>query len=260
MIELGPGPSFLEYLNRDRPDLLPAHQRPRGGGSARHHHRRAGLCRRHRDGRGPARDHGQRDRQPPHREGLRDRQVLGGGHRRCRGPGHRHRQALPGRARALREDRGNPAFPGGQGQPAGLDDPLQPRHGHAGHERGAAVRRLRHGQGDRQALLLRHHRRPLRGGRAPQHRLRLGLRPRLAEEAVAAGHGRRARHPRGHGGPLRCGRRRFGHRRPGHGAQAVAGGLHGHARRAPPASPNRCSRPWPSRSSTNEPAREWRPR
>ncbi|MDO5743605.1 MAG: proteasome subunit beta [Micrococcaceae bacterium] len=26
MIELGPGPSFLEYLNRDRPDLLPANR------------------------------------------------------------------------------------------------------------------------------------------------------------------------------------------------------------------------------------------
>ncbi|MFL4474771.1 proteasome subunit beta [Paeniglutamicibacter sp. MACA_103] len=28
MIELGPGPSFLEYLNRDRPDLLPGAQAP----------------------------------------------------------------------------------------------------------------------------------------------------------------------------------------------------------------------------------------
>ena len=39
------------------------------------------------------------------------------------GLGDRDRAALPGRTRALREDRGHPAHPRRQGQPAGHDDP-----------------------------------------------------------------------------------------------------------------------------------------
>ena len=56
--------------------------------------------------------------------------------------------------------------------------------GHAGSRRGAAVRRLRPGQRAGPDLLLRRHRRPLRGDRVPLGRLRLGVRPRLAEEAL----------------------------------------------------------------------------
>ena len=60
-----------------------------------------------------------------------------GGHRGRAGP------AVPGRARALREDRGHHAVAGRQGQPAGRADPRQPRPGDAGPGRRAAVRRLR---------------------------------------------------------------------------------------------------------------------
>ena len=69
------------------------------------------------------------------------------------------------RAGALREDRGRAAVPGRQGQPAGHDDPAEPRSGHAGADRRAAVRRL--GPGSRRGpdLLLRRHRRPVRGAR-----------------------------------------------------------------------------------------------
>ena len=50
-----------------------------------------------------------------------------------------------------------------------------------------AVRRLRPRRaGTGPDLHLRRHRRPVRGARLPQRRLRLGVRPRLAEEALAA--------------------------------------------------------------------------
>ena len=61
------------------------------------------------------------------REGLRRRRVLRRRHRRHGRPRDRAGQAVPGRARALREDRGHAAVPGGQGQPARHDDPRQPR-------------------------------------------------------------------------------------------------------------------------------------
>ena len=59
--------------------------------------------------------------------------------------GHRHRAdaPVPGGARALREDRGRHAVPRRQGQPARRNGARQPRCGHAGTRRGAAVRRLR---------------------------------------------------------------------------------------------------------------------
>ena len=57
--------------------------------------------------------------------------------------GHRDRAAVPGRTRALREDRGHPAHARRQGQPARDHDPRQPRSGDAGPGRRPAVRRLR---------------------------------------------------------------------------------------------------------------------
>ena len=65
--------------------------------------------------------------------------------------GHRGRAgpAVPGRAGALREDRGRAAVPGRQGQPAGHHDPAEPRPGPAGPGRGAAVRRLGPGHASR---------------------------------------------------------------------------------------------------------------
>ena len=48
---------------------------------------------------------------------------------------------------------------------------------------------------DRPHLQLRRHRRPLRGARVPLRRLRLAVRPRGAEEALARGPQRRRRHP-----------------------------------------------------------------
>ena len=84
-----------------------------------------------RHGGGPQGDDGEPDRQPGHGEGLRHRRVQPRGHRRHGGARGRARAALPGRARALREDRGHPDVARGQGQPARLDDPGEPRHGDA---------------------------------------------------------------------------------------------------------------------------------
>ena len=66
---------------------------------------------------------------------------LGHRHRRHGRGGGRDGAAVPARAGALREDRGRPALVGRQGEPAGHDDPRQPRRGHAGPGRRAAVRR-----------------------------------------------------------------------------------------------------------------------
>ena len=105
-------------------------------------------------------------------------------HRRLRRPRGRDGPAVPDRARALREDRGHHAVDGRQGQPARGADPLQPRHGDAGPRRRAAVRRLRPRDRRRPDLLLRRHRRALRGDGVPLGRLRLAVRPRRAQEAL----------------------------------------------------------------------------
>ena len=55
---------------------------------------------------------------------------------------------------------------------------------HAGPGRGPAVRRLRRGGRQGPHLQLRRGRRAVRGAPVPRHRLRLGVRPRLAEEAL----------------------------------------------------------------------------
>ena len=64
-------------------------------------------------------------------------------------------------------------------------------------------------------LQLRRGRRPVRGAPVPRHRVRLGVRPRLAEEALRRRDVRRRRDPGLHAGAVRRGRRRLGHRRPG---------------------------------------------
>ena len=116
------------------------------------------------------------------------RRVLRRRHRRHRRPRDRAGQAVPGRARALREDRGHAAVAGGQGQPARLDDPRQPR---AWPCRGCRSCRSSPGSTStrrhRPDLLLRRHRRLLRGARPPQRGVGLAVRPRRAEEAVAPG-------------------------------------------------------------------------
>jgi hypothetical protein len=118
------------------PSLLPERPSTAGGyddrRTARHDHRRRDLRRGRGHGRGPTGHDGQPHREPGDGEGLRRRRVLHGGDRRHRRGGHRAGAALPGRAGALREDRGHADVPRGQGQSARLDDPRQPRHGHAG--------------------------------------------------------------------------------------------------------------------------------
>ena len=146
---------------------------------ARHDDRRHHVPRRRRHGRRPPRHDGQRHRPARHREGLPGRRVLLRRHRRHRRAGRRAGPAVPGRARALREDRGPVALAGRQGQPARHADPRQPRPGDAGPGRRAAVRRVRLRDQRRPDLLLRRHRRPLRGARLPLGRLRLAVRPRL---------------------------------------------------------------------------------
>ena len=142
-------------------------------------------------------------------------ELLGRRHRRDGRPRDRAGQALPGRARALREDRGHAAVPGGQGQPPGHHDPQQPGHGHAGAGGRAALRRVRPRGRPRPHLLLRRHRWLLRGARPPQRGVGLAVRPRGAEEAVASGPRRRRRHPGGGRGAVRRRRRRLRHGRAG---------------------------------------------
>ena len=62
---------------------------------------------------------------------------------------------------------GDDAVPGRQGEPAGHPDPGQPGHGDAGAGRGAAVRGLRPRGQPGPDLLLRRHRRALRGDGVP---------------------------------------------------------------------------------------------
>ena len=63
-------------------------------------------------------------------------------------------------------------------------------------------------------LQLRRDRRPLRGDRVPLGRLRLAVRPRLAQEALPRRLHRRADRPGRRRGAVRRRRRRLGHRRP----------------------------------------------
>ena len=136
----------------------------------------AQLRRRRGDGRRPPRHRRQPDRPARHREGVRRRRLLPGRHRRHRRPGDRDRAAVPGRARALREDRGHPAHPRRQGQPARHDDPRQPRRRRM---QGLAVVPLFAGfdldaadaADARQDLQLRRHRRPLPRAVLPRGRL-----------------------------------------------------------------------------------------
>ncbi len=137
-----------------RPPSRPAPDPVVRGGSSRprpprHDHRGAAHGWRRGDGGRPPRHHGQPHRPARHREGLRRRRVLGHRHRRHRRTRRGARPDLPGRARALREDRGPAAVPRRQGQPARLDAPQQPRPGDAGTRRRAALRGLRRAARDR---------------------------------------------------------------------------------------------------------------
>ena len=78
--------------------------------TARHHDRRADLRRRRRHGRRPARHDGQRHRPADIEKVFPADESQLRGHRRHGGPRGRDGQALPGRARALREDRGRAAL------------------------------------------------------------------------------------------------------------------------------------------------------
>ena len=233
----GPGGLLVHRLprrHRARPAARPPPGPAAAGGrhrAARHHDRRRHLRGRRPHGRRPARHHGQPDLQPRHREGLPGRLLQRHRHRRRRGHRDRDGQALPGRARALREDRGPHAVPRRQGQPPRRDDPRQPRRRHAGPRRRPAVRRLRPRRRRRHEpgphLQLRRHRRELRGARLRRRRLRLAVRQELAEEDLAQRPARRRRHPHRRRGALRRRRRRLRHRR---------------SRPGPPALPDRLPR------------------
>ncbi len=88
-------------------------------------------------------DRGIRDRGRQDGQGLRRRPLLRDRDRRRGRTGGRDREAVPARARALREDHGRPALARGQGEPARADDPLELPDGDPGSRRGAAVRGLR---------------------------------------------------------------------------------------------------------------------
>ena len=188
------GSSFTDFLGVTAPDLLPGRRpvpqipmgdiAPHGTTIVVRH-----LRRRRPHGRRPSRHHGQPDLLARHREGLPGRRLQRDRHRRCRGHRDRDGPALPGGTRALREDRGHHALPRRQGQPAGRDDPRQPRRRHAGPGRRPAVRRLRPRRRTRHEpgpdLQLRRHRRELRGARLRRGRLRLAVRQELAQEDLA---------------------------------------------------------------------------
>ena len=229
-----------------QPGARPAAVAPRAAagagrrpGAPRHHHRRGDLPRRGRDGRRPSRHDGQRHRPARHREGLPGRRVLRRRHRRLGRHRGRDGPAVPDRAGTLREDRGDHALHGRQGQPAGRADPLQPRHGHAGPGRGAAVRGLRPRDRWRPDLLLRRDRRPLRGDRLPLGRLRLAVRPRCAEEALSRRPVRERRRDGDRPGAVRRRRRRLRHRRARPDPAHLPGGPRDHRRRWPPAARGR---------------------
>ena len=98
---------------------------------------------------------------------------------------------------------------------------------------------LRRGDGAGPDLQLRRGRRPVRGAPVPLDRLRLGVRPRLAEEALPRGHAGPRRGRGLHAGPLRRGRRRLGHRRPGPDQAHLPGRGHRDRRRVPAAARRR---------------------
>ena len=210
--------SFTEFLSAQAPTMLPSGRTLPPGAAIDAPHGTTIVTLTYAGGVVMAGDRaghdGQPDRQPRHGEGLRDRRVQPGRHRRHRRAGHRAGAAVPGRARALREDRGHPDVARGQGQPARLDDPGQPRDGDAGPVGRAALRRLRRRHRHRPDLLLRRHRRLLRGARPPQRGVGLAVRPRLAEEALPPGRHPRRRRAGGRRGALRRRRRRLGHRWP----------------------------------------------
>ena len=99
-----------------RGGALPPGQHARG--AARHDHRHRDVRRRRRHGRRPPGHDGQPHRQPRDREGLRRPTSTPRSASPARPARHRAGQAVPGRARALREDRGRADVPRGQGQPA----------------------------------------------------------------------------------------------------------------------------------------------
>ena len=158
---------------------------------ARHHRARDPLRRRRGDGRRPPRHRRLHDREPPDREGVRRRRPLRRRHRRRRRPGRRAGQALPGPARALREDRGRDPVARGQGQPARPARAGQPARGDAGLRGRAALRGLRRAPRPGPRLQLRRHRRQVRGSRLPDQRLGRRPRPQLDQGHLARGH-----HPR----------------------------------------------------------------
>src|SRR4051812_19754908 len=214
--------------------------------AARHDDRRRDLRRRRPHGRRPAGDHGQPDLAARHREGLPGRQLQRHRHRRGRRHRHRDGEALPGRARALREDRGPDAQPRRQGQPAGADDPRQPRRRPAGPGRRPPVRRVRprrrRGHRPGPDLQLRRHRRELRAARLRGRRLPLAVRAELAEEDLAARSRRRHRAALPGGGAVRRRRRRLRHRRPRSRPAALPDRLPGRRRGRRPAGRRRGGR------------------
>ncbi len=186
-----PGSSFVDLLRRVSPD--PATGGGSGSGTAPFEitHGTTVVAIRYADGvvmagdrRGDVRLH---HRQPPHREGLPGRRLLRRRHRRRRGSGRRDGAALPGPARALREDRGRAALARGQGEPARADGARQPSRGDAGLRRRAALRRVRRAPRPRPRLQLRPDRRQVRRGRLPGQRQRGSPRSQLDQGGVARG-------------------------------------------------------------------------
>ncbi len=94
-------------------------------------------------------------------------------------------QAVPARARALREAHRRPTLAGGQGEPSRAADPPELPARDAGPRRRAAVRWLRRAARCGTPLLLRRHRRSLGRGRLPGHGLRQPAGEELAQEALA---------------------------------------------------------------------------
>ena len=206
--------------------------------AARHHRARAPLPRRRDHGRRPAGHRGLPGGQPPHREDLQGRRPLRRRHRGRGRPRHGDGQALPDRARALREGRGREPLARRQGQQARPDDPHEParrpcRASWSCRSSPASTRRPGVGR------LFKY---DVTGGRYEETRLLrpgLGLqgRARLAQEALAARHAPRGGAAGRHRGADRRGRRGRRHRRPRPRARHLPDREDHHAARASARSP-----------------------
>ena len=162
--------------------------------TARHDRRRDPLRRRRGDGRRPPGDRGLHDRQPPHREGVPGRRPLRRrDRRRGRARGRDGASSSRCSSSTTRRCRASMLSLEGKANQLGAAGARQPARRDAGLRGRPAVRRLRRPARARPGVLLRRHRRPLRGADFQAQGLGQRPRPQLDQGRLARGHDRRRR-------------------------------------------------------------------